>query len=147
MITVRKVLVNEIEALREFYKECSSFRINNGSEFIVAFKNNQPLGFAKIALKRNIAEIIMIYVNPKERGQGLGDAILRTTLNCIEKYGYLWVLTSDNPHLNHFFIKEGFILLEDVIDFEDFKCSIEKYNPSDTYCCKIPEFFQKGCRK
>ncbi|SNR88489.1 Acetyltransferase (GNAT) domain-containing protein [Anaerovirgula multivorans] len=146
MITVRKILRDEIEALVDFYQDNVFYEEDSNQEFIVAFDNNQFLGFTQIDIGQHIAEIINIYVNENERGQGLGDGLLRATLNYLEKNGYLWTLVQDNIQLNGFLRKEGFVLLREASISTAIMDAIKDYDSNSTYYCNIPLFFKKGCK-
>lgn len=145
MITVRKIDEEEAKSLFDFYQDIIS-EVSSKHEFIAAMDNNDFLGFSQIAVGQEIAEIINIYVNESERGQGLGDGLLRTTLNYFEKNGYLWTIAGENKHLNEFLRKEGFVLLGEAMISEDIKDLMKHYNPLSTYYCNIPLFFNKGCK-
>ena len=147
MIIIRKVFDCEIESLICFYKEYIESSNYMESEFIVAFVNSKSLGFAQIVLDESIAEIRMLYVNPDARQQGMGDGILRTTLNYLEKQGYRWVMVRNNDNLKDFFIKKGFKSLDSSNILLELGSIPSNYQNSESYYCNIPDFFEKGCKK
>lgn len=145
MISIKKVEGQELRLLTDTFKEYISLE-NTDIEHIVAFDGNTPLGFIEILMKNDIVEIINMYVNVHERGQGLGDGILRAALNYAEKSGIKWAIFNGDKN-NTFFIKEGFTLLKNTVVPEEIKDSFKSHDPNKTYCCNIQKFFDKGCKK
>ncbi len=144
MITIRKISNHELTTIKSFYGELlETIEIQRG-DFIVAFDDKFPLGFAQIILYENITEILTLYVNVDERGQGLGDGILRSALNYAINHGQTWAFYQKDDKLSDFLIKEGFRVLSDKKQLDQIDQYID-FGGTKIQYCNIMEFFQQDC--
>lgn len=151
MIIMRKASEEDKKILFSFYDDCPFFKNlnipNNICEFIVALDNKVPIGYSQINFNHNkLAEISAIYINEKERLQGLGDGILRTALNYIESKGCQWAIIRGDKKLDDFLYKEGLQPLNKLALPNEIIQYLEKHDSSTTFFCDIPSFFNRGCK-
>ncbi|SDK48036.1 GNAT family N-acetyltransferase [Natronincola ferrireducens] len=148
MVIIRRALEEDKIILANFYRDYwfwNNTKVDH--EYMIILDKKKLLGFSEIKNFNNfIAEIINIYVNEDVRNQGLGDGLLRASMNYIEKNGSEWVVIQQNEALENFLFKKGLQLLKDIKVPPSIREYLKEYNNSTTLLCNIPLFFQKGCK-
>mgnify|MGYP000865343184 CR=1 FL=1 len=151
MITMRKASEEDISILFSVYGNSQDFKnlnlSNHNCEFVIVLNSNIPIGYSQINFENNnVAEILTIYINETERSQGLGDGLLRATLNYIESKGYIWAIIAANEKLQPFLLSEGLQPLNVASIPDNLIAHLENYDPNTSFFCHIPLFFSHGCK-
>ncbi|MCC5909867.1 MAG: GNAT family N-acetyltransferase [Clostridiaceae bacterium] len=151
MIIIKKANKKEEDKLFSCYKHCLSINNHNPSheqfEYIIVLDGESILGFCEIQFKSTyFSEIKSIYIKKEERNQGLGDGVLRASLNYILKNNYKYALIEGNAYINNFLMKEGILLLKDVDMPSNIPKKFQNYDFHTYFFCDINLFFEKGCK-
>jgi diamine N-acetyltransferase len=112
---------DQIDYMLEMMYSKSSLekQINQGSQFILIFDNEEPVGFAAYFKKSPaIYKLDKIYVLPSQQGKGTGRYMIDYIINEIKQEGSTALQLQVNRYNNakKFYEKLGFI----VIDEQDF---------------------------
>ncbi len=94
-----------------------AWRLSLGYNYFVAVVNSEVVGFVDIRLRQKTAKLMGMAVDEKFRGRGVGDALIRKTIEFSTENGkrilYLNV-RCDNPTAIHFYERHGFILKKEL---------------------------------
>lgn len=91
-------------------------------QFILAFENENPVGFASFAVHENdhkIYHLQKLYVLPAQQGNNIGNQLINFVIDEIKKYNAnsLQLNVNRNNVALHFYEKQGFkIIREEDID-------------------------------
>jgi len=66
-----------------------------------------------VAIQGMVAEISSVFVDPKERGKGLGNAVIQQVCNDFDDIGGALVLQADTERLEKWYSKFGFLKFQD----------------------------------
>jgi len=94
-------------------------QINEGSQFIFVYNDEEPVGFAAYLSKGNgIYKLDKIYILPSQQGKGTGRFVIDYIIDEIKHYGAtaLQLQVNRNNKAKDFYEKFGFT----VIDFQVF---------------------------
>lgn len=112
---------DKIDYMLEFMYSESSLekQMNNGSQFILVYENEEPVGYAAYLPKSPaIYKLDKIYVLQNQQGKGTGKYIINYIIDEIKKKGAtaLQLQVHRENKARYFYEKQGFI----IIDSKDF---------------------------
>lgn len=100
------------------YSEASlQKQMSNGSQFIFAYDNEQPVGFAAYFLKEpSVYKLDKIYILPSQQGKGTGRLMLDYVMDEIKQSGaaFLQLQVKRDNKARFFYEKLGFIILKEI---------------------------------
>ncbi|MCD5410340.1 MAG: GNAT family N-acetyltransferase [Clostridiales bacterium] len=158
MIEIKTALKRDFSMIEEFFKENQlnlKNEFNHSSNYVIVLEEKKILGISEILYKNCKTPIIeMLFVISRERNKGLGDGLLRATLNCLLTEGHELVLLKKDNELNSFYLHENLKDFEELVKEKEFNAVIMKEdNPSlkelnfeKYFYCKPEIFFIKGCK-
>ncbi len=112
----------QIEYMLEMmYSEASLLKqMNEGCQFIIAYDNNEPVGFASCQeTEPSLFKLHKIYVLNSQQGKGTGKFMIEHLLNDIRKEGGSALQLQVNRHnkARNFYEKLGFVTIQEA-DFD-----------------------------
>jgi GNAT superfamily N-acetyltransferase len=112
---------DKIDYMLEFMYSESSLekQMNNGSQFILVYENEEPVGYAAYLPKSPaIYKLDKIYVLQNQQGKGTGKYIINYIIDEIKKKGAtaLQLQVHRENKARYFYEKQGFV----IIDSKDF---------------------------
>lgn len=112
---------DRIDYMLEYMYSAESLQkqINSGSQFILVYDGDQPVGYAAYFPKgHDIYKLDKIYVLPSQQGQGTGKFVMDYIIDEIREEGAtaLQLQVNRNNKAKGFYEKLGFV----VIDFREF---------------------------
>lgn len=112
----------QIEYMMEMmYSEASLLKqMNDGCRFIIAYDNNEPVGFASCQeTEPSLFKLHKIYVLNSQQGKGTGKFIIEYLLNDIRQKGGSALQLQVNRHnkARNFYEKLGFVTIQEA-DFD-----------------------------
>ncbi|MGV8145012.1 MAG: GNAT family N-acetyltransferase [Alkaliphilus sp.] len=153
MIEIKAALENQFLMIELFYEE-NQLNLKNefitSANYVIVLEKKKILGVSKIAYENYKIPIIeMLFIIPKERKKGLGDGLLRATLNYLLKNGNELVLFKKYDDLNSFYLHENIeqfkkSMHDKIVD--NCKNSLSKLQLENYYYCKPEAFFKRGCK-
>lgn len=85
----------------------------------IAEKHNEVLGSCGIyptkGLPNKCTELVKFYLSPKARGQGIGKALMKKSIQSAIKMNYSDIYLESLPHFSnavHMYLKQGFLKLD-----------------------------------
>lgn len=148
LIEMKIASENDLVSIKKF----SNRPIKEDVDFyMIIMDGERLLGYAAVTLPCDeFAVINELYILPSQRGMGLGDGLLRATLNAIDLKGIHWILIEGHKELNSFLIHEELSPLnKDEIPFKlisSLKKWDKDYGYKEYYYCQPREFFSKKCK-
>lgn len=94
-------------------------QMNNGSQFIIVYENNEPVGFAAYLEKYpSVFKLDKIYILPSQQGKGTGRFVIDHIIDEIKQRGAtaLQLQVNRDNKAKSFYEKLGFV----EIDYQDF---------------------------
>jgi len=94
-------------------------QMNNGSQFIFVYENEEPAGFAAYLEKApSVFKLDKIYILPSQQGKGTGRFVIDYIIDEIKNKGAtaLQLQVNRDNKAKYFYEKLGFV----VIDYKDF---------------------------
>ena len=118
-------------------------------DFLLLLERGQMLGCTKFTrLSEGYSAIEGIYVIQRERGMGLGDGLLRATLNYLLLQGFNKTILLSDKATKGFYLHEDLLLTNKSKDY--FQLEELAYYPKDSlessFYCDINEFFSRKCK-
>lgn len=112
----------QIEYMMEMmYSEASLLKqMNEGCQFIIAYDNNEPVGFASCQeTEPSLFKLHKIYVLNSQQGKGTGKFMIEYLLNDIRQKGGSALQLQVNRHnkARNFYEKLGFVTIQEA-DFD-----------------------------
>lgn len=112
----------QIEYMLEMmYSEASLLKqMNEGCQFIIAYDNNEPVGFASCQeTEPSLFKLHKIYVLNSQQGKGTGKFMIEHLLNDIRQKGGSALQLQVNRHnkARNFYEKLGFVTIQEA-DFD-----------------------------
>ncbi|HEV8284316.1 MAG TPA: GNAT family N-acetyltransferase [Chitinophagaceae bacterium] len=112
---------DRIDYMLDYMYSSSSLQkqMNNGSQFIFVYDNEEPVGFAAYLSKgHGTYKLDKIYILPSQQGKGTGKFVIDYVIDEIKKLGAtaLQLQVNRNNKAKGFYEKLGFI----VIDYQEF---------------------------
>lgn len=112
----------QIEYMLEMmYSEASLLKqMNEGCQFIIAYDNNEPVGFASCQeTEPSLFKLHKIYVLNSQQGKGTGKFMIEYLLNDIRQKGGSALQLQVNRHnkARNFYEKLGFVTIQEA-DFD-----------------------------
>lgn len=112
----------QIEYMMEMmYSEASLLKqMNEGCRFIIAYDNNEPVGFASCQeTEPSLFKLHKIYVLNSQQGKGTGKFMIEYLLNDIRQKGGSALQLQVNRHnkARNFYEKLGFVTIQEA-DFD-----------------------------
>ncbi len=112
----------QIDYMLEMMYSKSSLQqqMNKGSQFIIVYENNEPVGFAAYFEKSpSVFKLDKIYVLPSQQGKGTGRFVIDYIIDKIKKKGAtaLQLQVNRNNKARNFYEKLGFVVIEEK-DFD-----------------------------
>lgn len=112
----------QIEYMMEMmYSEASLLKqMNDGCRFIIAYDNNEPVGFASCQeTEPSLFKLHKIYVLNSQQGKGTGKFMIEYLLNDIRQKGGSALQLQVNRHnkARNFYEKLGFVTIQEA-DFD-----------------------------
>lgn len=152
MVVMRTALADDSERINEFLAKhhlLSFTEAYSEKEFMLAEEKGQIIGISVFRrLSGGFAAIEGIHIISSERGMGLGDGLLRATLNylCIQALDKA-ILLADKS-LADFYLHEGLIQLSqsDGHLTSIFEASYSEEVLRNCFYCSIGEFFSRKCK-
>jgi GNAT superfamily N-acetyltransferase len=102
-----------------YSEESLKNQMNNGSQFVIVYDNDVPVGFAAYFQKEpNIYKLDKIYILPSQQGKGTGKFLLDHVITAVKNKNANALQLQVNRYnkAKYFYEKLGFI----VIDEKDF---------------------------
>ena len=107
--------------LEMMYSEASLLKqMNEGCQFIIAYDNNEPVGFASCQeTEPSLFKLHKIYVLNSQQGKGTGKFMIEHLLNDIRQKGGSALQLQVNRHnkARNFYEKLGFVTIQEA-DFD-----------------------------
>lgn len=107
------------------FKEIKDNKLVNSITY-AGYENETLFGRCQVNLNKDIAYLEVLEINDNFRGNNLGEGLLRSTLNKLDKIGIKKVYYK---YYNHYLIKMGFMI-------EDNRIYVD-----------LPDFFNSKCKK
>lgn len=108
-------------------------RPTDSAFFMLIKDGNIPLGFSMVSVDSpHAAHISYLYIKRSDRGLGLGDGLLRASLNLLDLMGISQVLLEGHEALTGFLAHEG---LKPILEGD-----------KTLYYCAPREFFSRKCK-
>ncbi len=105
MLVFRNYREKDKNILDEYFKNLNiEFDVGGGHVFL-AFSDDDLIGASKVSQRDGKWYYDFIYIDEKERGQGLGKGLFRSMLNKINVQGVSKIYLNNN---SNFLIKQGF---------------------------------------
>ncbi|ABR48791.1 GCN5-related N-acetyltransferase [Alkaliphilus metalliredigens QYMF] len=151
MITIKEVSNNKEKVLlSHFLQHHHNMDINQSIDhcrYMIVMDSEHILGYAAFEIQSTILHINELFIMPIERGHGLGDGLLRSTLNLANQQGVEWALINHHQVYHAFYKHVGLQMLEAIEHIPEFVKSYHHTNDyhRDLLIC-IPKFFQKKCK-
>ncbi|KAB3524962.1 GNAT family N-acetyltransferase [Alkaliphilus serpentinus] len=112
--------------------------------YTIVKEGGSVLGFSSYReLIEDASEINCIYIIPRERGNQLGEGLLRATLYHLQEKGYKDVFIKPNNQYNGFIEGLGIYKLQ---NHPEFQTKILKLDLWEHFHCQPIEFFNRGCK-
>ncbi len=158
MIEIKTAHKNQFSMIEIFFKENQlnlKNEFNHSANYVIVLEEKKLIGISEILYKDSKAPIIeMLFVISNERNKGLGDGLLRATLNCLLKEGHELVLLKKDNELNSFYLYENLKHFEESVKEKEFNAVVmKKDNPSfqelnlkKYFYCKPETFFRRACK-
>ncbi len=151
MIIMRAAEIKDVELLQNFYdkNKLHGFSSTRIADYFLLLEAGVILGYSRFnRLSQSYASIEVIYVFGGERGMGLGDGLLRATLNYLLQQGLPYAVLLSDEGTNSFYQKEALIPL---IQTEAYEAIINsgaygKALLDNAYFCDINSFFSRKCK-
>lgn len=139
MIVAKKLEENFNKVKELLNNNNIEYEINPESIIYTMEENNIVLGAVQARVIDRYAILDYILIDKKFRGNKLGDGLLRSILNYINKNNIKYIYCNYN---NNFFINEGF----EKIDYKETPEEVKNEITSDNILmCNIESFFSSGC--
>ena len=111
----------QIDYMLEYMYSPASLQkqMNNGSQFIFVYDDEEPVGFAAYLSKGNgIYKLDKIYILPSKQGKGVGRFVIDQVIEEIKKHGAtaLQLQVNRDNKAKGFYERLGFV----KIDYQDF---------------------------
>jgi ribosomal protein S18 acetylase RimI-like enzyme len=99
---------------------------------IVAYKEDQFLGFCLLRSEKKYYDIAEFYIKPKFRGHGYGKKLLDFTIELCQKQGFHTTIIAnshiDNLRANKFWLRNGFTRIKEiVVENERYYCNLKTF--------------------
>lgn len=117
--------VSDIDAIKKFLSENNiRERFSQNGLFFGGFEDGEIFGITQILLEDGKVYVQYVFIDEKRRGQGFGNAMVRSLLNKLELNGFNTVYSrADNQYLE----KIGFV------------------KEDGEYICDLKHLFSEGC--
>lgn len=109
------------------FRELNKSLERKNSIFFGGFDDDYLFGICIMEIEEQNAELIYLYIEPDYRNDKLGDALLKSTLNKLDKIGVKYVSYSET---NDYLLKVGF-----------------KKSENNHIYLELPSFFENQCNK
>ena len=152
MVIMRIALADDMEKIQEFLMKhhlLTFFEAYSEKEFMLSEERGQILGISVLRkLSDNFAVVEGIYIIPSERGLGLGDGLLRSTLNYINLQGLDKAILLSDKIIEDFYIHEG---LKPLSQLDEYPSTTPEGHFSrevmiNSFYCDLNEFFSRRCK-
>lgn len=118
--------VTDENLIKDFIKEFEiPYKKSEGAIIYGGFDGDNLFGLCKIDIETDHGTLDYLIISPRYKGDNLGDALLRSTLNKLDNMGIKEVIYL---FLDDYLIKKGFVRRE-----------------KDLYIT-LPDFFNKSCK-
>jgi len=152
MVIMRAAETEDKDLLETFLSKNQLLQLlgdGRNQDFILLLEGGQLLGCTRFKrLSEGYSAIEGIYVIPSERGMGLGDGLLRATLNYLQLQGFKNAILLSDKATEGFYLQEDLAYINQSKDY--FKLvelafyTIERLETS--FYCDIDEFFSRKCK-
>lgn len=115
-------------------------------QYMLVTEGEEILGISQLELDKKVAKIAIIHISENVRGQGLGDGILRASLNYLDRLEYRWVLIKENNNLRGFLLKEGLTPLNEIEKAHEIFQYLDDQDVRGYFLCEPGLFFKNGCK-
>ena len=140
MLQIRMMKFEDTEKSRPLFQEDPNYfnkqQLIIDQTFIID-QSNEIIGVGSYKRKGDNAAIVdLLYVKKANRGQKLGDGLLRALLNHLNIKGYHTVFFNSEGASNGFFVSEGLEI-----------AAVDPQNAEIlTFRAELPNFFEGGCK-
>ncbi|PHS36570.1 MAG: hypothetical protein COA82_00970 [Alkaliphilus sp.] len=157
MIEIKTADKSQFSMIEIFFKENKlnlKNEFNHSANYVIVLEEKKIIGISEILYKDSKVPIIeMLFVISSKRSKGLGDGLLRATLNCLLKEGHELVLLKKNNKLNSFYLQENLKHFEESVKEKEFNAvimkednpSLKELNLEKYFYCKPETFFRREC--
>lgn len=151
MIIMRVAEIKDIELLQDFIAKnnVQSFKSTPTVDCFLVIETKKILGFTQYKrLPSGYAVVETIYITPEERGMGLGDGLLRATLNYLMQQAVHHVILLSTAETDGFYQSEHLIPLIQTEAYDNLVNSgaYDKEMLENAYFCDINSFFNRKCK-
>lgn len=152
MVIMRAAEAEDKDLLEKFLSKNQLLHLSSDGrmlDFILLLEGGQMLGCTKFnRLSEGYSAIEGIYVIPSERGMGLGDGLLRATLNYLQLHGFEKAIMLSDKATEGFYAHEDLALTNQNKDYsklQELAC-YTKDSLEASFYCDIDEFFSRKCK-
>ncbi len=115
MLMIRKYEEKDKKEIKNLLEIENMSHLEIKDEIYVAIEDDYLVGMCRVKLKNNKADLKYIIVKDDNRGEMLGDGILRATFNSLEKKGIKKIYYEG---LDPYLTKVGFLKSDDGLNLE-----------------------------
>ncbi|MFZ5965803.1 MAG: GNAT family N-acetyltransferase [Bacillota bacterium] len=142
---MKKVEAQEIPIVKRILKEYNvqlPDELLESLESTIAYDNQSAIAVSGISCFKEYGILRFVVVKKDYQKQGIGDGIVRASLNAADHNGIKWVF-ADEKWNTAFLEKIGF----ERIDEDEINALVgESFVKQPIFGVKLPDFFLKGCK-
>lgn len=144
MITIKSISNKEIEKLKKFLLTeklpLSKEKLNEGNIYIGIYERDYIVGVTRVLeLSNESAVITCIYISSKNRNEGLGDALLKSTIHNLLSKGFNKIIVESNEEAEVF-------LSERKIGLTEFTEDVDYKSKNKLFLCNPSILLKSNCR-
>lgn len=151
MVIMRLALSEDKERLEGFLRNNSLIdflKVSPDDEFMLLIERGQILGVTKFKrLSEECSVIESIFIVPSERGIGLGDGLLRATLNYLLLQNTEVAILISDQRTDGFYSHEELNSLKMLGEYPSYLTEyLDKSRLENSYYCQLNSFFTRKCK-
>ena len=92
----------------DYHRQAAEVAARLNVSVLAVVKNGEPVAFAQLERSGDTAEITEVYVNPDERGNGLGTTLTKAAIDAARAVDDLWIAADDEDRPKELYARLGF---------------------------------------
>lgn len=102
---------------KDHFDHAREVAMRRNAQVFAAFRQDRPVAFAQLEREGGAAEITDVFVDPDQRGRGLGTAITQAAIEAAGEVSDLWIVADDDDRPKELYARLGFRATWKLLDF------------------------------